>query len=200
MAKTRKVGQRRNLRKKLKSRRQLNAKGYEQAVSDLLSKKLNDVHLRTYGQEFVELGKPGEPSLVSHITRHIPAAETIYIYRLREALVLNKKILRQQEDLINQLEMAGVDGPSTGTRSKGKKYNYRDPMLNDLHLEAYHTKQTISTIQHMLSRIEQGNKNVLPQGFKSYEEFRSDKDQPRWNMERMTYTTRYRPPGYPKWR
>jgi hypothetical protein len=199
MAKTRKVGQRRNLRKKQKSRRQLNAKGYEEAVSDLLSKKLNDAHLRTYGQEFVELGKPGDPSLVSHILSYIPA-ETIYIYRLREALVLNKKILGKQEALINQLEMAGVDGPSTGTRSKGKKYNYRDPMLNDLHLEAYHTKQIIATIQNMLSRIEQGNKNVLPRGFKSYEEFRSDKDQPGWNMARMTYTTRYRPPGYPKWR
>ena len=199
MAKTRKVGQRRNLRKKLKSRRQLNAKGYEQAVSDLLSKKLNDVHLRTYGQEFVELGKPGDPSLVSHITRHIPA-KTIYIYRLREALVHNNNILRQQQDLIHQLEMAGVDGPSTGTRSKGKKYNYRDPMLNELHLEAYHTKRTITTIQHMLSRIEQGNTNVLPQGFKSYEEFRYDKEQPGWNMARMTYAEKYRPPGYPNWR
>lgn len=199
MAKTRKVGKRRNLGNKQNSRRQVKAKGYVEAVSDLLSKKLNDVHLRTYGQEFVELGKPEDPSLPSHILSYIPA-KTIYIYRLREALVLNKKILRQQQDLINQLEMAGVDGPSTGTRSKGKKYNYRDPMLNELHLEAYHTKRTITTIKDMLSRIEQGNTNVLPQGFKSYEEFRYDKEQPGWNMARMTYAKKYRPPGYPNWR
>jgi hypothetical protein len=195
MAKTRKVKQRRNLGKKQKSRRR--AKGYEQAVSDLLSKKLNDVHLATYGREFVEPGKPGDPSLPSHIFSYIPA-ETIYIYRLREALVLNKKILSDQEALIKQLKMSGADGPSNRTRNKGRYKT--DPLLEDLELEAYHTKQTIATIQHMLSRIEQGKKDVLPQGFTSYEEFRSDKDQPRWNMERMTYTTRYRPPGYPNWR
>jgi len=195
MAKTRKVGQRRNLRKKQKSRRR--AKGYEQAVSDLLSKKLNDVHLATYGREFVELGKPGDPSLPSHILSYIPA-ETIYIYRLREALVLNKQILGKQEALIKQLKMSGADGPSNRTRNKGR--HNTDPLLNDLELEAYHTKWSIMQIEGLLSRIEQGNKNVLPRGFKSYEEFRSDKDQPGWNMERMTYTTRFRPPGYPNWR
>jgi hypothetical protein len=43
-------------------------KAYEEAVSALLSKKLNDVHLRTYRQEFDD---PGNPSLVSQIVSHL---------------------------------------------------------------------------------------------------------------------------------
>jgi hypothetical protein len=194
MAKTRKVGQRRKLVKKQKSRRR--AKGYEEAVYALLSKKLNDVHLATYGREFVEPGKPGEPTLPSHILSYIP--EIAYVRRLREALVLNKQILDNQKAEIKKLQMSGTDGPSNRTRNKGR--HNTNPKLNDLELEAYHTMRSIDTIQSMLSRIERGAKDVLPQGFKSYEEFNSDKDQPGWDMARMTYTTRYRPPGYPNWR
>ena len=194
MAKTRKVGQRRKLVKKQKSRRR--AKGYEEAVYALLSKKLNDVHLATYGREFVEPGKPGEPTLPSHILSYIP--EIAYVRRLREALVLNKQILDNQKAEIKKLQMSGKDGPSNRTRNKGR--HNTNPKLNDLELEAYHTMRSIDTIQYMLSRIERGAKDVLPQGFKSYEEFNSDKDQPGWDMARMTYTTRYRPPGYPNWR
>ena len=194
MAKTRKVGQRRHLAKKQKSRRR--AKGYEEAVYALLSKKLNDVHLATYGREFVEPGKPGEPTLPSHILSYIP--EIAYVRRLREALVLNKQILDDQKAEIKKLQMSGKDGPSRRTRNKGR--HTTDPVLNDLELEAYHTMRSIDTIQYMLSRIEQGDKDVLPYRFKSYEEFNSDKDQPGWDMARMTYTTRYRPPGYPNWR
>ena len=40
-------------------------KAYEEAVSALLSKKLNDVHSRTYGREFAD------PSLVSQIVSHL---------------------------------------------------------------------------------------------------------------------------------
>lgn len=40
-------------------------KAYEEAVSALLSKKLNDVHSRTYGREFTDL------SLVSQIVSHL---------------------------------------------------------------------------------------------------------------------------------
>jgi len=81
MAKTRKVGKKRNLVKKYKSRRYAKGydkayvkvyeekeKAYKEAVSALLSKKLNDVHLRTYGQEFDD---PGDPSLVSQIVSHL---------------------------------------------------------------------------------------------------------------------------------
>jgi len=198
MAKTRKVKQRRNLGKKQKSRRRAKGyeEGYEEAVSALLSKKLNDVHLRTYGREFVEPGKPGEPTLPSHILSYIP--EIAYVRRLRKALVLNKQILDDQKALIKKLQMSGEDGPSNRTRNKGR--HNTNPKLNDLELEAYHTMRSIDTIQYMLSRIEQGDKDVLPHGFKSYEEFNSDKDKPDWDMERMTYAIRYRPPGYPNWR
>jgi len=81
MAKTRKVGKKRNLVKNHKSRRYAKGydkayvkayeekeKAYEEAVSALLSRKLNDVHLRTYGQEFDD---PGDPSLVSQIVSHL---------------------------------------------------------------------------------------------------------------------------------
>ena len=40
-------------------------KAYEEAVSSLLSKKLNDVRSRTYGREFAD------PSLVSQIVSHL---------------------------------------------------------------------------------------------------------------------------------
>jgi hypothetical protein len=120
------------------------------------------------------------------------------VRRLREALVLNKQILDNQKAEIKKLQMSGKDGPSNRTRNKGR--HNTNPKLNDLELEAYHTMRSIDTIQSMLSRIERGAKDVLPQGFKSYEEFNSDKDQPGWDMARMTYTTRYRPPGYPNWR
>jgi phage FluMu protein Com len=78
MAKTRKVGKKRNLVRKYKSRRYAKGydkayvkayeeeeKTYEEAVSALLSKKLNDVHIRTYGREFAD------PSLVSQIVSHL---------------------------------------------------------------------------------------------------------------------------------
>jgi len=68
MAKTRKVGQRRTFVKKHKSRRKAKGKAYNEAVSALLSKKLNDVHSRTYGQEFFD---PGDPSLVSKIVSQL---------------------------------------------------------------------------------------------------------------------------------
>jgi hypothetical protein len=198
MAKTRKVRQRKKLAKKQKSRRRAKGyeEGYEEAVYALLSKKLNDVHLATYGREFVEPGKSGDPTLPSHILSYIP--EIAYVRRLRKALVHNNNILRQQKALIAQLQMSGTDGPSRRTRNKGRYTT--DPVLNDLELEAYHSMRSIDTIQYMLSRIEQGNKDVFPRGFKSYEEFNSDKDQPGWDMARMTYTTRFRPPGYPNWR
>jgi len=71
MKKTRKFGKRRNLVKKHKSRRTAKGKTYEETVSALLSKKLNDVHLRTYDQEFDD---PGNPSLVSQILSHLPTS------------------------------------------------------------------------------------------------------------------------------
>jgi len=201
MAKTRKVGQRRNLAKKQKSRRR--AKGYEQMVPAYLSKMLNKVSLDTYNREFVDNGKP---SVVSRILSHLPkrdvkgaiyrADKADYERRLREALVLNKKILGDQEALIKQFKMSGADGPSNRTRNKGR--HTTDPVLEDLELEAYHTKWSIMQIEGLLRSIERNELNDLPRGFTNYSEFR--REAPGWDMPRMTYTTRYRPPGYPNWR
>ena len=201
MAKTKKVRQRKNLGKKQKSRRQ--AKGYEQMVPAYLSKMLNKVSLDTYKQEFVDNGKP---SVVSRILSHLPkkgvkgaihrADKAEYERRLREALILNRKILSDQEALIKQLKMSGIDGPSTRTRNKGR--HTTDPVLEELELEAYHTKQAIMQIERFISRIEQGALNDMPDGFTSYGEFL--RERPGWDMPRMTYATRFRPPGYPNWR
>jgi hypothetical protein len=201
MAKTRKVGKRRNLRKKQKSRRQ--AKGYEQMVPAFLSKMLNKVSLDTYNREFVDNGKP---SVMSILLSHLPkrdvkgaiyrADKADYERRLREALVLNKKILGDQEALIKQLKMSGADGPSNRTRNRGRYAT--DPVLEDLELEAYHTKWAIMQIEGLLSRIERNALDDLPRGFTNYSEFRTEA--PGWDMPRMTYTTRFRPPGYPNWR
>lgn len=203
MAKTRKVGKRRKLIKKQKSRRQTKAKGYEQMVPAYLSKMLNKVSLDTYNREFVDSGKP---SVVSRILSYLPkrdvkgviyrADKADYERRLREALVLNKQILGDQEAKIKQLKMSGIDGPSRRTRSKGRYAT--DPVLEDLELEAYHTKWAIMQIEGLLSRIEQGRLDDLPHGFTNYDEFR--REAPGWDMPRMTYTTRFRPPGYPNWR
>jgi hypothetical protein len=164
---------------------------------------LNKVSLDTYNREFVD---NGNPSVVSRILSHLPkrdvkgaiyrADKADYERRLREALVLNKKILGDQEALIKQLKMSGVDGPARRTRSSGR--HATDPLLEDLELEAYHTKWSIMQIESLLSRIERNALNDLPRGFTNYSEFR--REAPGWDMSRMTYTTRFRPPGYPNWR
>jgi hypothetical protein len=201
MAKTKKVRQRKNLGKKQKSRRQ--AKGYEQMVPAYLSKMLNKVSLDTYKPEFFD---NGNPSVVSRILSHLPkkgvkgaihrADKAEYERRLREALILNKKILSDQEALIKQLKMSGIDGPSRRTRSSTR--HATDPVLEDLELEAYHTRMAIMQIERLISRVEQGALNDMPDGFTSYGEFL--RERPVWDMPRMTYTTRFRPPGYPNWR
>ena len=201
MAKTKKVRQRRILVKKQKSRRQ--AKGYEQMVPAYLSKMLNKVSKDTYDQEFVD---NGNPSVVSRILSHLPkkgvkgaihrADKAEYERRLREALILNQKILSDQQALIKQLKMSGIDGPARRTRSSGR--HTTDPVLEDLELEAYHTRMAIMQIERLISRVEQGALNDMPDGFTSYGEFL--RERPGWDMPRMTYTTRFRPPGYPNWR
>jgi hypothetical protein len=170
---------------------------------------LNKVSLNTYNREFVEPvhpSDPNKPSVVSRILSHLPkrdvkgaihrADKADYERRLREALVLNKKILGDQEALIKQLKMSGADGPSNRTRSRGR--HATDPLLEDLELEAYHTKWSIIQIEGLLSRIERNALDDLPRGFTNYSEFRTEA--PGWDMPRMTYTTRFRPPGYPNWR
>jgi hypothetical protein len=88
MAKTRKVGKRRNLIKKHKSRRKAKGKAYEEAVSALLSKKLNDVHLATYGQEFVD---PGDPSLVSQIASQLSDTNNTICEICLKSMIINSQ-------------------------------------------------------------------------------------------------------------
>ena len=183
MAKTKKVRQRRILVKKQKSRRQ--AKGYEQMVPAYLSKMLNKVSKDTYDQEFVD---NGNPSVVSRILSHLPkkgvkgaihrADKAEYERRLREALILNQKILSDQQALIKQLKMSGIDGPARRTRSSGR--HTTDPVLEDLELEAYHTRMAIMQIERLISRVEQGALNDMPDGFTSYGEF--IRERPGWDM------------------
>jgi hypothetical protein len=91
MAKTRKVGKRRNLVKKHKSRRKAKGKAYEEAVSALLSKKLNDVRLATYGQEFVD---PGDPPLVSQIVSQLDdTSDTICEICLKSMIINSNSVV-----------------------------------------------------------------------------------------------------------
>lgn len=188
MAKTKKVGKRRNLRKKQNSRR-VRGKGREEYISLLLASKLNEVHSRTNKYEFTD------PQLVSYIFSLSLSDKDKYERRLREALIFNKKILSDQEAQIKQLKMSNIDGPATRTRNKGR--HTTDPRLEELELEAYHTKQAIAQIQYILSRIKT-NPTYMPDGFTNYGDIL--KERPGWDMPRMTYTTRSRPPGYPNWR
>ena len=99
MKKTRKV-KLRNLLRKYKSRRNAKGKTYEETVSALLSKKLNDVHLRTYDQEFHD---PGNPSLVSQILSHLlkEANEANEEERLVEVISdLQQNIEKQKQQLL----------------------------------------------------------------------------------------------------
>jgi hypothetical protein len=88
MAKTRKFGKRKNLVKKHKSRRKAKGKAYEEAVSALLSKKLNDVHLATYGQEFVD---PGDPSLVSQIASQLSDTNNTICEICLKSMIINSQ-------------------------------------------------------------------------------------------------------------
>ena len=251
MAKTKKVKQRRNLRKKQRSRRF--GRGKEQMVPVALSKMLSKVSEDTYGQEFHDNGRP---SVVTKILSYLPIESVIeaievkenaplkkevtdlisqrlnqsakfakfinydianeisntiptthwtsarqkaekaeYKRRLEKALILNKKILSHQKALIKQLKMSGVDGPARGTRSSGS--HTRDPVLEDLELEAYHTGRAIMQITGILSHVK-NNPTYLPYGFTNYGD--TLRERPGWDMPRMTYTARFRPPGYPNWK
>jgi len=198
MAKTKKVGKRRNLRKKQNSRRQVKAKGYEQMVPAYLAKMLNKVSLDTYNREFVD---SGNPSVVSRILSHLPkrdvkgaihrADKAEYERRVLAAIPLNEKILKTQEAEIKRLEMSGIDGPAQRTRSKAKPAT--NPVLEELRLEAYHSDWVLMQLQRIAQRIRDGE-NTVPYGYRDYGEFlRGD---PAWDMERMGYVKRFRPPGY----
>ena len=86
MHKTRKLGIQKQVRKKQKSKRR--GRGKDE-VPFLLKSMLNDVHLKTYNQEFAD---NGNPSLVSHILQYLPKASVI--------------IALQKPELTNKIKIA----------------------------------------------------------------------------------------------
>ena len=121
----------------------------------------------------------------------VNADKAEYERRILAALPLNEKILKQQEAEIKRLEMSGLDGPAQRTRSKAKPAT--NPVLEELRLEAYHTRMVIMQLQYLAREIREG-KTSVPNYCKDYAEFL--KGMPGWDMERMAYVKRQRPPGY----
>lgn len=194
MAKTRKVKRVRGLsRKKMNSKRR--GRGKADELPFLIKTMLNNVSLRNNGTQFYEKG------IVEKIAAHLPkrgvkgaihrADKAEYERRVLAAIPLNEKILKEQEAEIKRLEMSGIDGPAQRTRSKAKPAT--NPVLEELRLEAYHTKWVIMQLQYIAQRIREG-KNTVPDGYRDYGEFL--RGNPGWDMERMGYVTRFRPPGY----
>ena len=149
MAKTKRVRQTSNLRRKQKSRKP-KAKGMKKVLSRYLGKILNDVSLKTHNKEFYD---DPEMSLVSQIIDNIPTAKTEYKNRLINALALNKKILAEQEAEIKRLEMSGINGPAQRLRSGLKPR--MPPALLALNLERDYTKQAIMTNQYALQKLDE---------------------------------------------
>ena len=201
MAKTRRVTKTRRVRglpkKKLKSKRR--GRGKVDELPFLIKTMLNNVNLKKNGAEFYEKG------VVEKIVAHIPkqdvktaidkaqeaANKAEYERRIIAALALNQKILKTQEAEIKRLEMSGIDGPAQRTRSKARPTT--NPVLEELRLEAYHTTMVIMQLQRKEQQIRNGTTRV-PDGYRDYGEFL--KGVPGWDMERMGYVTRFRPPGY----
>jgi colicin import membrane protein len=125
------------------------------------------------------------------IADKLNADKAEYERRILAALPLNEKILKTQEAEIKRLEMSGLDGPARRTRSKARPAT--NPVLEELRLEAYHTRMVIMQLQYLAQKIREG-KTSVPSYYKDYAEFL--KGSPGWDMERMAYIKRQRPPGY----
>ena len=194
MVKTRRVKKTRRVsRKKLNSKKR--GRGKEHELPFLVKTMLNNVSLRNNGTQFYEKG------IVEKIAAHLPkrdvkgaihrADKAEYERRVLAAIPLNEKILKEQEAEIKRLEMSGIDGPARRTRSKAK--HATNPVLEELRLEAYHTGWVLMQLQYIAQRIREG-RNTVPDGYRDYGEFL--KGDPAWDMERMGYVKRFRPPGY----
>uniref|UniRef100_A0A6C0D551 Uncharacterized protein n=1 Tax=viral metagenome TaxID=1070528 RepID=A0A6C0D551_9ZZZZ len=194
MAKTRRVKRIRGyLRKKMNSKKR--GRGKADELPFLIKTMLNNVSLRNNGTQFYEKG------IVEKIAAHLPkrdvkgaihrADKAEYERRVLAAIPLNENILKAQEAEIKRLEMSGIDGPAQRTRSKAKPAT--NPVLEELRLEAYHTGWVLMQLQYIAQRIREG-RNTVPDGYRDYGEFL--RGNPGWDMERMGYVTRFRPPGY----
>jgi hypothetical protein len=212
MVKTRRVKRSRRVsRKKLNSKKRGRGKVHE--LPFLVKTMLNNVNVKANNAEFYEKG------IVEKIMTMVPKRDVVkalatkaladkakadkaladkvnadkaeYERRILAALPLNEKILKEQEAEIKRLEMSGLDGPAQRTRSKAKPAT--NPVLEELRLEAYHSRMVIMRLQYLAREIRQG-KTTVPNYCKDYAEFL--KGMPGWDMERMAYVRRERPPGY----
>jgi hypothetical protein len=194
MVKTKRVKKTRRVsRKKMNSKKR--GRGKADELPFLIKTMLNNVSLRNNGTQFYEKG------IVEKIAAHLPkrdvkgaihrADKAEYERRVLAAIPLNEKILKTQEAEIKRLEMSGIDGPARRTRSKAKPAT--NPVLEELRLEEYHSGWVLMQLQRIAQRIREG-KNTVPDGYRDYGEFL--KGDPAWDMERMGYVKRFRPPGY----
>ena len=178
---------------KLKSYKRGRGNAYE--LPFLIKTMLNNVSVKNNGTEFYEKG------ILEKLAALMPkrdvkdaihrANKAEYERRIIAALPLNEKILKEQESEIKRLEMTGIDGPAQRTRSKARPAT--NPVLEELRLEAYHTTMVIMQLQRKEQQIRSGTTRV-PDGYRDYGDFL--KGDPGWDMERMGYVTRFRPPGY----
>ena len=209
MAKSRRV--RGVPRKKLKSKKRGRGKVHE--LPFLVKTMLNNVNVKANNAEFYEKGimekimtmVPKRDVVKAILTKtladkakadkviadKVNADKAEYERRILVALPLNEKILKTQEAEIKRLEMSGLDGPARRTRSKAQPAT--NPVLEELRLEAYHTRMVIMRLQYLARKIREGETSV-PSYYKDYAEFL--KGNTGWDMERMAYVRRERPPGY----
>ena len=215
MVKTRRVKKTRSLRslsrKKLNSKRRGRGKVHE--LPFLVKTMLNNINVKANNAQFYEKGimekimtmVPKRDVVKAILTKtladkakadkviadKVNADKAEYERRILAALPLNEKILKTQEAEIKRLEMSGLDGPARRTRSKAQPAT--NPVLEELRLEAYHTRMVIMQLQYLAQKIREG-KTSVPNYCKDYAEFL--KGMPGWDMERMAYVKRQRPPGY----
>jgi len=218
MVKSRRVKKTRSLRSlRSLSRKKLNSKkrgrGKVHELPFLVKTMLNNVNVKANNAQFYEKGimekimtmVPKRDVVKAILTKalatkakadkliadKVNADKAEYERRILAALPLNEKILKTQEAEIKRLEMSGLDGPARRTRSKVNPAT--NPVLEELRLEAYHTRMVIMRLQYLAQKIREG-KTSVPSYYKDYAEFL--KGNPGWDMERMAYVRRERPPGY----
>ena len=161
---TRRIKRRIILRRKNKSQRRGRGKDDE---NPFIKTMLNKIHLGTDKEQYEE--------------------------RLKQALVLNRQILQDQEEAIKKIEQSGRDGPARRTRSKNpKKKETIDPELLHLKIERDFTVSAIASIQYQLQRISEDRKPgpgyirpYIPYGFTNYADALKFENRPYFDKERM---------------
>jgi hypothetical protein len=148
MAKTKKFRKKRKLVKKHESRRY--AKGKKDVISFFLKTMLNDVHKRTYGQEFVD---PGNPSLVSHIVSHLLPSE--------EDRQLEKRVVRLEKEVAQRKQELILDRVQAEEDFLNQKNN-RGRLFVQYKKEGKNTDSVISRLISLQREIEDGKRIYGP--------------------------------------